>query len=163
ASHIRVFTTRPDTLFGATYMVLAPEHKLVDQLHERAIRWSRFEARTNRHVTANQVSLVQPDGTHTVVSLDRALQLAKDNFKDLIEVDGASVPPVCRIGDYDMFRMSRRQRADEILKQRASVQAYRDEVAKKSDLERTELAKDKTGVFTGAYAVNPVHGGMIPI
>ncbi len=80
---IRVFTTRPDTLFGATYMVLAPEHRLVD--------W-----------------LTTPE-------------------------------------------------------QRAGVEAYRAEVATKSDLERTELAKEKTGVFTGAYALNPVTGQAIPI
>jgi leucyl-tRNA synthetase len=82
-ARIRVFTTRPDTLFGATYMVLAPEHRLVSQI---------------------------------------------------------TVP-------------AERQR----------VEAYRAEVAKKSDLERTELAKDKTGVPTGAYAFNPVSGEKIPI
>jgi leucyl-tRNA synthetase len=80
---IRVFTTRPDTLFGATYMVIAPEHKLVDVI---------------------------------------------------------TTPP-----------------------QRQAVEAYRAEVAKKSDLERTELAKEKTGVFTGAYAINPVNREEIPI
>ncbi len=80
---IRVFTTRPDTLFGATYMVLAPEHSLVE----------------------------------------------------------AITPP----------------------QQRAAVQAYRAEAARKSDLERTELAKKKTGVFTGAYAINPVNQEKIPI
>jgi leucyl-tRNA synthetase len=82
-SHITVFTTRPDTLFGATYLVLAPEHILVEEI-----------------VTDQQ---------------------------------------------------------------RAAVQAYKSEVAKKSDLERTELAKEKTGVFTGAYAINPVNGEKIPI
>lgn len=80
---IRVFTTRPDTLFGATYMVLAPEHRLVSQI-----------------VTTGQ---------------------------------------------------------------RSAVEAYKAEVAKKSDLERTELAKEKTGVFTGSYAINPVSGEKIPI
>jgi leucyl-tRNA synthetase len=80
---LRVFTTRPDTLFGATYMVLAPEHKWVGPL-------------------------TTPD-------------------------------------------------------QREAVQAYKAEVAKKSDLERTELAKEKTGVFTGAYAINPVNGQRIAI
>ena len=43
------------------------------------------------------------------------------------------------------------------------MQKYKTEVAKKSDLERTELAKEKTGVFTGAYAINPVNGEKIPI
>ncbi len=80
---IRVFTTRPDTLFGATYMVLAPEHALVEAI-----------------TTAEQ---------------------------------------------------------------RSAVQAYRAEAARKSDLERTELAKKKTGVFTGAYAINPVNQEKIPI
>jgi leucyl-tRNA synthetase len=80
---IRVFTTRPDTLFGATYMVLSPEHKLVPLI-----------------TTAEQ--------------------------KEAVE-------------DYKAF------------------------AAGKSDLERTELAKEKTGVFTGAYAINPVNGEKIPI
>jgi leucyl-tRNA synthetase len=80
---IWVFTTRPDTLFGATYMVLAPEHPCVDEL----------------------------------------------------TTDG----------------------------QRAAVESYKVEVAKKSDLQRTDLAKEKTGVFTGAYAINPVNGEKIPI
>jgi leucyl-tRNA synthetase len=83
AATIRVFTTRPDTLFGATYMVLAPEHPLVE-------------------------AITTPE-------------------------------------------------------QRAAVTAYQAEAARKSDLERTELAKAKTGVFTGAYAVNPVNGEHIPI
>jgi leucyl-tRNA synthetase len=47
--------------------------------------------------------------------------------------------------------------------QRQAVEAYKTEVTKKSDLERTELAKEKTGVFTGAYAINPVNGVKIPI
>lgn len=81
--HITVFTTRPDTLFGATYMVLAPEHHLVDEI-----------------VTEEQL---------------------------------------------------------------AEVEQYRERTARKSDLERTELAKDKTGVFTGAYAINPVNAERIPI
>jgi leucyl-tRNA synthetase len=80
---IRVFTTRPDTLFGATYMVLAPEHSLVERITTPA--------------------------------------------------------------------------------QREAVLRYREEAAGKSDLERTELAKKKTGVFTGAYAVNPVNGEKIPV
>ena len=80
---ISVFTTRPDTLFGATYMVLSPEHPLVDQI-------------------------TTPD-------------------------------------------------------QRDAVQKYQAEVANKSDLERTDLAKNKTGVFTGAYAINPVNHERIPI
>jgi leucyl-tRNA synthetase len=80
---IRVFTTRPDTLFGATYMVLAPEHRLVDE------------------ITTGE--------------------------------------------------------------QRPAVENYRERTARKSDLERTELAKEKTGVFTGAHAINPVNGEKVPI
>ena len=80
---LRVFTTRPDTLFGATYMVLSPEHSLVEQI-----------------TTAGQ---------------------------------------------------------------RQVVQAYRAEAARKSELERTSQDKDKTGVFTGNYAINPVNRDRIPI
>ena len=83
AEGISVFTTRPDTLYGATYMVLAPEHPLVDRL--------------------------------TVV------------------------------------------------KQKPAVTKYRMQVAAKSDLERTDLAKEKTGVFTGSYAINPVNEERLPI
>jgi len=78
-----VFTTRPDTLFGATYAVLAPEHELVAQ------------------ITTSE--------------------------------------------------------------QKAAIDAYVEEASKKSDLNRTDLAKEKTGVFTGAYAINPVNGKEIPI
>lgn len=80
---IRIFTTRPDTLFGATYMVLAPEHPLVD----------------------------------IVTAVD----------------------------------------------QKAAVAAYREAAARKSDLQRQELEKEKTGVFTGGHAVNPVNGERLPI
>ena len=47
--------------------------------------------------------------------------------------------------------------------QKAEVEAYQAQAARKSDLERTDLAKDKTGVFTGAYAVNPANGRSVPI
>jgi leucyl-tRNA synthetase len=80
---ITVFTTRPDTLYGATYMVLAPEHPLVDRL-------------------------TTPD-------------------------------------------------------QAAAVRAYQEQATRKSDFDRTQVAKTKTGVFTGAYATNPVNNQCIPI
>jgi leucyl-tRNA synthetase len=80
---IRVYTTRPDTLFGATYMVLAPEHPLV-------------------------AKITTPE-------------------------------------------------------RRAAVEAYAAAAAAKSDLQRTDLAKDKTGELTGAHAINPVNGARIPI
>ena len=80
---LRVFTTRPDTLFGATYMVIAPEHPLVS-------------------------AITAPE-------------------------------------------------------RRAEVEAYQKAASFKSDLERTELQKDKSGVFTGAHALNPVNGARIPV
>lgn len=80
---VRVYTTRPDTLFGATYFVLSPEHPLVDD------------------ITTDE--------------------------------------------------------------QKQAVADYKAEVAAKSDLERTELNKDKSGVFTGAFAINPVNGKEIPV
>src|SRR5947207_5168318 len=81
--HINVFTTRPDTVYGTTYLVLAPEHPFVDQL---------------------------------------------------------TIP-----------------------ERRDAVTSYRRRAAVKSDLERTDLAKEKTGEFTGSYAVNPVNGEKIPV
>lgn len=83
SERVTVFTTRHDTLFGATYLVLSPEHPLA------------------------------------------------------LEISAGS--------------------------QRNAVEVYRKEAAAKSDMDRTELAKEKTGVFTGAYATNPVNGHQIPI
>ncbi|MGZ3786956.1 MAG: leucine--tRNA ligase [Bacteriovorax sp.] len=80
---LEVFTTRPDTLFGATYMVISPEHPLVNQ------------------ITANA--------------------------------------------------------------QKAEIEKYQESCKLKNDLERTELNKDKTGVFTGSYAVNPANNKLVPI
>ena len=80
---LKVYTTRCDTLFGATYMVVSPEHPLIKKLTTE--------------------------------------------------------------------------------EQKKAVTEYREAAAKKSDLERTDLAKDKTGVFSGSYAINPVNGKLIPI
>jgi leucyl-tRNA synthetase len=80
---LEVYTTRSDTLFGATYMVVSPEHPLVEKL------------------------------TST--------------------------------------------------EQKTAVEAYIEQAARKSDLERTDLAKNKTGVFSGSYAINPVNGAKIPV
>jgi len=82
-AHVRVFTTRPDTLYGGTFLVLAPEHLLVDQI-----------------VTEEQWP---------------------------------------------------------------AVRDYRERTARKSELERADLSKEKTGVFTGAYAINPATSKKIPI
>jgi leucyl-tRNA synthetase len=99
AAHaITVFTTRQDTLFGATYMVLAPEHELVESI----------------------VPAAWPAGTHTVWT-------------------GGHATPA------------------------EAVAAYRKQAAAKSDVERQAEAKDKTGVFTGAFAVNPVSGEPVPV
>ncbi|MEU8007152.1 leucine--tRNA ligase [Catellatospora sp. NPDC049111] len=98
AEVVRVFTTRPDTVFGATYMVVAPEHELVDGI----------------------VPAAWPEGTHEVWT------------------GGHDTPA-------------------------AAVAAYRAQAAAKTDVERQADAKVKTGVFTGAYAVNPVNGARVPV
>jgi leucyl-tRNA synthetase len=156
SAKIRVFTTRPDTLFGATYMVLAPEHKLIDQL----IALSSGPFVVNGRITAKQVRVIEPNGSELgVMSLEAALGLAQDRGIDLQEVDPLSTPPTCVLEDHGAFQF----RQQEIRKQSEAIAKYREEVARKSDLERTELAKEKTGVFTGAYAINPVNGEKIPI
>ncbi len=99
AAGIEVFTTRPDTLFGATFMVLAPEHPLVDVLTPEG-GW--------------------PEGTHPTWT-------------------GGHATP------------------------RGAVAAYRAEAGARTDIERQAEGKDKTGVFTGGYAVNPVNGKAIPV
>ena len=98
-----VFTTRPDTLFGATYMVLAPEHGFIDVWLAQGVVPGQWP-------------------------------------------EGAPAP----------WR-------GEAATPRAAIEHYRQFAARKSDLERTELAKEKTGVFTGVYALNPANGQKIPI
>ncbi|WP_405741977.1 leucine--tRNA ligase [Streptomyces sp. NBC_01525] len=97
---ITVFTTRQDTLFGATYMVLAPEHELI--------------------ADGSLVPDAWPEGTHEVWT-------------------GGHATPA------------------------EAVAAYRKQAAAKSDVERQAEAKDKTGVFTGIYATNPVSGEQVPV
>jgi leucyl-tRNA synthetase len=97
-SFIEVFTTRPDTLFGATYMVLAPEHPLVEQI----------------------VPAQWPEGT-------------KDAW-----TGGAPTPA-------------------------EAVAAYKAQAAAKSEVERQTEGRQKTGVFTGAHATNPVNGEQVPV
>ena len=99
---IDVFTTRPDTLFGATFMVLAPEHPLVDSIVP-GDDW--------------------PQGT-----LEAWVPGGRD-----------TVTP------------------------REAVAAYRLTASRKSDVERQSEGKDKTGAFTGAFAINPVDGRSIPV
>ncbi|MEN9573814.1 MAG: hypothetical protein RL514_1669 [Verrucomicrobiota bacterium] len=102
-SKIRVFTTRPDTLFGATYMVISPEHKLAEVLAGNA--W--------------------PKGTSPEWKGKKLFGQLAPNPK-------------------------------------WAVEEYRKYAASRSDLDR-EKEKEKTGVFTGAYAINPVNGEKIPI
>ncbi|MBM7368751.1 leucine--tRNA ligase [Gordonia hydrophobica] len=105
---IEVFTTRPDTLFGATYMVLAPEHELVDALV--AAEW--------------------PEGTDPRWTGPAGSEVSANGYR-------ASTPS-------------------------EAVAAYRASIAAKSDVERQEN-KEKTGVFTGSFATNPVDGRPVPV
>lgn len=108
AAEITVFTTRPDTLFGATYVVLAPEHELVDEL----------------------LAALEASG-------DDASATAYADVPAAWTGGGAATP-------------------------QEAVAAYRSRIAAKSDLERQEN-KEKTGVFLGVYATNPVSGEQVPV
>ncbi|HEX8923498.1 MAG TPA: leucine--tRNA ligase, partial [Patescibacteria group bacterium] len=92
---LEVFTTRPDTLYGATFMVVAPEHELISRLTNNELRISQDENENKKRVE--------------------------------------------------------------------EIKNYVKQARSKSDLERTELSKDKTGVFSGLYAVNPLTGKEIPV
>ncbi len=153
---IHVFTTRPDTLFGATYMVLAPEHWMVEQI----IASANTRYRVNGQITSSTVRLFGGKGQSPEnASLVEALARAKNEGVDLIEVNPNVNPPACILQDYSRYVTYQQ----EVSKQAQAIKDYREQVAKKTDLERGELAKEKTGVFTGAYAINPVNGQKIPI
>jgi leucyl-tRNA synthetase len=155
-SQINVFTTRPDTLFGATYMVLSPEHKIVEQL----VTLATTQPPVNGRIKAASVVVFETSGKSLgTMPLAEALEKAKGSNVDLIEINSSAQPPVCLLQDFGAFRFSQQG----VAKQAAAIRRYQEEVAKKSDLERTELAKEKSGVFTGAYAINPVSGQKIPI
>ena len=151
---MEVFTTRPDTLFGATYMVVAPEHWLVDNI----IAAANHNYRINGQITSPEVRIFD-GGSAETVTLANALAKAKAGGVDLIEVNPNVNPPACILQDYGKHRFYKQ----EVSKQVKAIEDYRKQVARKSDLERTELAKEKTGVFTGAYAINPVNHERIPI
>jgi leucyl-tRNA synthetase len=137
---VTVFTTRPDTLFGATYMVLAPEHKLVDQIIPSA--WPSETPVNWKGGLANQTStLVNQRPT----SINQS-STSDDKSPAAINKTSAFIAP-----------------SDGFANPKEAIIAYRAFAAGKSDLERTELAKEKSGIFTGAYAINPVNGEKIPI
>jgi leucyl-tRNA synthetase len=156
--YLRVFTTRPDTLFGATYMVLAPEHKFVNQL----IQSAEQPPLVNEEISAAKILMTQPNGDAIgMTSLSGALKYVRERGIALIQITviGGKDTALCVVQDLGAFKLARQ----ELVKHIEAICKYRNEVANKSDLERTELAKEKTGVFTGAFAINPVNGEKIPI
>lgn len=109
---LRVYTTRPDTLFGATFMVVAPEHSLLGEVPT--------DGTDAAGVLAERIPEAWPEGTR-------------------VEWTGGYADP------------------------RSAVAAYRREAAARTDAERAEDHLEKTGVFTGLFATNPVNGQAIPV
>ncbi|HTX21274.1 MAG TPA: class I tRNA ligase family protein [Candidatus Aquilonibacter sp.] len=161
---IRVFTTRPDTLFGATYMVLAPEHRLIDRLIPAEWPANTPESwkigvepsgaateKFNPQLKGSTASLQNKPAVESNKSSPEQINSGLEGSTGGLKIQpsiASNKPPVKKT-----FAKSPRE----------AVAAYRAYAASKSDLERTELAKEKTGVFTGAYAINPVNGEKIPI
>jgi leucyl-tRNA synthetase len=140
---ITVFTTRPDTLFGATYMVLSPEHKLLE--HIIPGQWPEKTPELWKSSTTCQPITTSGEKEAAISKKHGLPQDSSSNH----EKEGASG------STSDSFT--------EYLRPLDAVMAYQAFSASKSDLERTELAKEKTGIFTGAFAINPVNGEKIPI
>jgi leucyl-tRNA synthetase len=200
---IRVFTTRPDTLFGATYMVLSPEHKLVDQIVPN--QWpegipdvwkgktgsgtSTPAAETSIPASATSTPAsgnATPASGNSIPVSGNAVPASGNSipeFRTSIPASGTSTPEsgnaIPRPGNSIPASGNSIPEPGNVIPRpeksfpeagttpfetpKAAVEAYRAFAAGKSDLERTELAKEKTGIFTGAYAINPVNGEKIPI
>jgi leucyl-tRNA synthetase len=112
---LEVFTTRPDTLFGATFMVVAPEHKIVSDI-----------------IAGDEI-----------FSYSRPASDVKSDSDDSVRKNSS-------LRNIDQERLN-------------EIKNYVENARKKSDLERTELNKEKTGVFSGLYATNPANGKEMPI
>jgi leucyl-tRNA synthetase len=151
----QVFTTRPDTLFGATYLVVAPEHQLVEFILQAA----NNSYRVNEQITASEVRLFGENMPIGSIPIAEALAMAKAKKLDLIEPNPNLNRKVCFFDDFKRYQ----EYQQEVSRQADTIRDYQQKVASKSDLERTELSKEKTGVFTGAFAINPVSGEKIPI
>ena len=162
---IRVFTTRPDTLFGATYMVLAPEHKLVDQIIPALWPEGTPEdwkgGRINAGDALRSSTGIMRGSVGELNTLTAGLNVQRTLPKESNGA-GSNQPPVEEFNQLGNPSSAAGKPIPSCSPLEA-VAAYRAFAASKSDLERTELAKEKTGVFTGAYAINPVNGERIPI
>jgi leucyl-tRNA synthetase family protein len=210
---IRVFTTRPDTLFGATYMVLSPEHKLLEKIIPKEwpvgtpAYWKGGEKeiaglpkRIESPIRAREESgismagkfgteVVSLAGWKLVAGLAEETQRQIARYKAVALAAGPDRITVAMVNPDDLtaidaithlvnreveVKTAAESEIELAIKNHfvnecqnwspaEAIKSYQAFAAGKSDLERTELAKDKSGVFTGAYALNPVNGEKIPI
>lgn len=89
--------------------------------YRRPIIANANRARVNRDIRAKEVRVVEPDGNHQVVDLDRALEIAHNHHLDLVEVAPGARPPVCKVIDYGKYRYEQQKKAKEQKKKSQTV------------------------------------------
>jgi len=201
---IRVFTTRPDTLFGVTYVVLAPELDLVQELKQSNKIFSKDQLskdkqtlisklqtnnvlmeettrdlrqfHSNNSIKTEQTNFI--DDSNNIYYLYENFPLTQDLLSEVFEYPLTTIRSILKIvanNNYEDIKNKFKKRTNRIntdlavlekcenKKQSRRISNYIKKSSHLSEIERTSTVKEKTGVFTGAFAINPVNGEKVPI